>query len=107
MKKLLFVIIALLTFTAGCIYVPGDSAVSRPSGGNQPPTAYIDSITPPSAAQGEQITFVGHGTDVDGTVVAYRWRSSISGDIGSLATFDTKLHSGDHIIYLKVQDNNG
>lgn len=107
MKKLLSVIMVLLVFTVGCISIPSGFSCSGPSGANRPPTAYIDSITPPSVAPGEKITFVGHGTDVDGTVVAYRWRSSISGELSSMATFDTKLDSGNHIIYFKVQDNNG
>jgi hypothetical protein len=75
---------------------------------NQPPTAYIDSITPAEASVGTKVTFEGHGTDVDGTVVAYRWRSSLDGDLGPEASFDTSsLSVGNHTIYLKVQDNNG
>jgi hypothetical protein len=109
MRKLLFIGLTLLLVMTGCIYVPSSCGlpISRPDGANLPPTAYIDSITPPSAAPGEKITLVGHGTDTDGTVVAYRWRSSIGGDLGAEAKIETKLDSGSHIIYLKVQDNNG
>lgn len=100
MKKLLYpLLLVILILTAGCDYFK--------FGGNELPVAYIDSISPSSAAAGETVTFVGHGTDTDGTVVGYQWRSSIDGDIGSLASFDSSaLSEGNHIIYLKVQDNN-
>ena len=71
------------------------------------PTAYIDSISPSGATSDETISFQGHGTDPDGEVVAYRWRSSIDGELSSTADFDATLSEGSHTIYLKVQDNNG
>jgi len=75
---------------------------------NQPPTAYIDSIVPDEAAQGEAVTFTGHGTDTDGTLVAYRWTSSIDGEIGTSASFTTSsLSVGSHTISFRAQDNNG
>ena len=75
---------------------------------NTPPVAYIDSILPAESLAGEVISFDGHGTDTDGTVVAYRWRSSIDGELSSKASFETSgLSEGEHIIYIKVQDNNG
>ncbi|MFC1905517.1 hypothetical protein ACFLXL_01770 [Chloroflexota bacterium] len=51
--------------------------------------------------------FVGLGTDADGRVVAYQWRSSIGGDLSTEPQFDAELDAGNHIIYFKVQDNNG
>ena len=76
-------------------------------GGNQAPTAYIDSIVPSEATQGEAVTFTGHGTDSDGTVVAYRWASSIDGELGTSASFTTSsLSVGSHTISFRVQDNN-
>jgi hypothetical protein len=100
MKKLLYPLILILILTAGCDYLP--------FGGNEPPVAYIDSISPASAAAGETVVFVGHGTDADGTVVGYKWRSDIDGDLGTLATFNSSaLSEGDHTISLTVQDNNG
>jgi hypothetical protein len=100
MKKLLYpLLLVILILTAGCD--------SFDLGGNEPPVAYIDSISPSSAAAGETVTFVGHGTDADGTIVGYKWRSDIDGDIGSLATFESpNLSEGEHTIYLAVQDNN-
>lgn len=77
-------------------------------GANQPPTATIDSITPDTPVVGTVISFTGHGTDPNGTVVAYRWRSNLDGEIGTSATFEKPgLSAGTHVIYLKVQDNNG
>lgn len=76
--------------------------------GNKAPTAYIDSIVPPEPTHGEGVTFTGHGTDSDGTVVAYRWTSSIDGEIGTSASFTTSsLSVGSHTISFRVQDNNG
>ena len=75
---------------------------------NTPPTAYIDSITPNPIIEGENITFTGHGTDTDGSIVAYQWRSSIDGVIGNTATFKTStLSNGTHTIYFSVKDNSG
>jgi len=75
---------------------------------NQAPTAYIDSIVPGEATQGEVVTFTGHGTDSDGTVVAYRWTSSIDGEIGTSASFTTSsLSVGSHTVSFRAQDNNG
>ena len=103
MKKLLFSIMVILIMSAGCTFVADIVEVV-----NQPPTAYIDSISPTDASVGETVTFDGHGTDADGTVVAYRWRSSLDGDLSAKASFDTSsLSVGEHTIYLKVQDNTG
>ena len=75
---------------------------------NIPPTAYIDSITPNPATRGQTISFVGHGTDPDGSVTAYKWRSSISGTISTTATFSlSTLTDGTHTIYFSVKDNSG
>jgi len=76
---------------------------------NQPPTAIIDSITPDPAEQGKDtVSFTGHGTDSDGSVVAYNWRSSIDGQLSTSASFTkpaAELSVGTHTIYFEVQDN--
>ena len=73
---------------------------------NISPTAYIDSITPNPVTLEETITFVGHGSDPDGHVKAYKWRSSIDGTIGTAATFDiSTLTNGTHTIYFSVKDD--
>jgi N-acetylneuraminic acid mutarotase len=75
---------------------------------NTAPVAIINSITPSPVRQGATVTFNGSGTDSDGTIVAYKWRSSISGIIGTSASFTTStLLAGTHNIYFSVQDNQG
>ncbi len=98
MKRALLVLCAL-ALLPGCSYVMPAL--------NQPPKAYIDSISPVEAKVGEEVTLEGHGTDADGTVVAYRWRSDKDGDIGTTKTLKTSsLSVGEHSIFLMVQDNN-
>jgi lysophospholipase L1-like esterase len=76
------------------------------SGGNMPPTATIDSIIPNPALPGETVTFTGSGSDSDGTITGYNWRSSIDGPLSSSASFSTSsLSNGNHTIYFKVQDD--
>jgi hypothetical protein len=76
-----------------------------------PPTAYIDSITPDPAEQGtDTVSFTGHGTDSDGSVDAYNWRSSIDSQLSTFSSFTksaSELSVGTHTIYFKVQDNDG
>ena len=70
-----------------------------------PPTAYIDSIDPNPAQQGETVTFNGHGTDPDGEVWFYRWESDIDGVLSNLKSFNkSDLSVGIHIISFKVFD---
>jgi len=75
---------------------------------NTAPTAAIDSITPSPAAEGESVTFTGHGTDAEGTITAYEWTSSIDGTIGTAASFSSSaLNPGTHTITFRVKDNEG
>jgi parallel beta-helix repeat protein len=78
---------------------------------NLPPTAIIDSITPNPAKQGkETVSFVGHGNDSDGSVVAYNWTSSIDGFLNTSSAFTkpaSELLVGTHTIYFTVQDDYG
>jgi len=70
------------------------------------PTAYIDSITPNPALEGELVTLVGHGEDQCGEIVDYNWRSSIDGNLGNGSTLlISTLSIGTHTIFLKVKDN--
>ena len=72
----------------------------------QPPTAFIDDISPNPADTGELVTFVGHGEDPDGFIVAYQWTSSLDGLLSMDSSFSTNtLSMGMHYIGLKVQDN--
>jgi hypothetical protein len=99
MRKLLPVILSVLLLTTGCIVLDeGPSA----------PTAYIDSISPSEVASGGTVSFDGHGTDADGTIVAYRWKSDKDGELSAKASFETNsLSVGEHLISFKVQDNTG
>ena len=75
---------------------------------NNPPTAYIDSISPNPAVIGETVFFNGHGVDIDGIVVAWQWNSSIDGSLSIQPSFDTILLSlGTHTISLIVKDDDG
>jgi hypothetical protein len=76
---------------------------------NQLPTAYIDSITPNPATQGAHtVSFTGHGTDSDGSVNGYNWRSSRDGQLSTSSSFSrsaSSLSVGTHTIYFKVKDD--
>jgi chitodextrinase len=75
---------------------------------SSPPIASIISISPNPAIQGEKVYFNGSGTDYDGTIVAYNWRSSIDGDLSTNKDFTkNNLSTGTHAIYFKVKDNDG
>ena len=59
-------------------------------------------------AYGDTVQLSGYGTDEDGEVVAYRWRSNLDGELSRSATFETdSLSVGDHVLYFTVQDNTG
>ena len=80
----------------------------NPSSGNQPPTATITSITPNPAMAGETVTFTGSGEDLDGTITAYEWTSSINGMLSASTsnTYSTSsLSAGTHTISLRVKDD--
>jgi hypothetical protein len=100
MKKLLLPMAMILLVATGCLLTP--------AGPNQPPTAYIDSVSPINSTYGETVTFTGHGIDPDGTVGAYSWRSSRDGDLSTAPSFSTSsLSPGTHTIWFKVQDDDG
>ena len=73
---------------------------------NHAPIAYIDEITPNPAKQREAVFFRGHGTDEDGSIIAYKWLSSKDGVISTASSFSkTNLSLGTHTIYFQVKDN--
>jgi PKD repeat protein len=78
---------------------------------NYPPTAIIDSITPDPAKQGtDAVSFIGHGNDSDGSLVAYNWSSSTDGLLNTSSSFTkpaSELSVGTHTIYFTVQDDDG
>ena len=111
MNKIILVALTVVLFTSvACIRIvtEGDNPtipISRPPT-NQQPIASIDSIVPPTASTGEPITFNGHGTDSDGTIIGYEWRSSLDGILSTVTSFTTSsLSIGTHTIYFRVLDN--
>jgi alpha-tubulin suppressor-like RCC1 family protein len=76
---------------------------------HEPPTAVIDFISPNPALPGAKVDLSGHGVDINGGgILAYSWRSSIDGALSTSATFNSStLSTGQHTIYLKVQDGIG
>ncbi|MFH1318204.1 MAG: DUF6531 domain-containing protein, partial [Candidatus Omnitrophota bacterium] len=71
------------------------------------PTANILSIKPNPATSNRDVSFQGSGTDSNGTIVAYSWRSSIEDkQLSKQASFTTSsLSVGTHTISFKVKDN--
>jgi hypothetical protein len=101
LKKIILACIILLSLISGC------TAVS-PVEPNEIPVAYIDSVSATTAVLGDVVNFSGHGTDKEGSVVAYQWRSSIDGVLSTMADFSTStLSVAKHTIYFQVQDNRG
>ena len=92
-------LVCALLVLAGCSNISPQS--------NQPPEAYISSISPAEPTEGETVTFSGQGTDADGEVVGYSWRSDLDGELSRLPAFQTdSLSVGVHVIDFMVQDNN-
>lgn len=101
MKKLLLISLMILMTSVGCITIVTNKD-------DQKPTAIIDSISPAAASPGATINFVGHGTDLDSPIVAFRWRSDSDGELSTLSSFDTaSLSEGVHTVYFKVQNERG
>ena len=94
----------VLPLFCAVLLLAGCSMVSPPS--NQPPEAYIDSVSPEVVAEGETVSFAGQGSDADGEVVGYEWRSDLDGALSQSASFQTNsLSEGEHVISFVVQDN--
>ena len=111
MSKLVYLAMALtIVLSSACITVvqPGATAPGGTTTGVNKPAAYIDLISPSSLVWGEEVSFTGHGTAPTGTVTAYRWRSSVDGDLSTQAIFTTStLSPGKHIVLFSVQDDSG
>lgn len=76
---------------------------------DSPPKAQIDSISPSPALNTDTITFQGSGID-DGSIERYSWYSDIDGELNNGTEYrysTSSLTIGDHLISLKVQDDNG
>jgi PKD repeat protein len=87
---------------------PAQQVLVIQAAGNNPPTASITSITPSTSTVGQSVSFVGTGSDSDGTIAAYKWESNIDGVLSSLSSFTTTtLSAGSHTISFSVQDDDG
>ncbi|WP_292467426.1 PKD domain-containing protein, partial [Methanolobus sp.] len=84
---------------------------TTPTASNQRPVVSITSISPSPATVGSSVSFKGTGSDPDGKIVKYIWKSDRDGWLGdstSSASFSTsKLSAGTHTIWLLVEDNDG
>ncbi len=93
------------TFDSGTV----DLGYHYPIVAGEAPTAYIDSIAPNPATQGyDDVEFMGHGEDTDGSVVAYKWSSDLDGILSTDEDFNVEasaLSVGNHLISYRVQDN--
>jgi parallel beta-helix repeat protein len=71
------------------------------------PVAYIDSISPNPATEGETVSFNGHGTD-EGTIVSWEWKSNKDGVLSNSEDFQSSsLSVGTHAIEFRVKDDDG
>ncbi len=75
---------------------------------NKLPSARILSISPDPCSEGSLLSFSGSGTDLQGSVTAYEWNSSIDGLLNTNASFkSSQLSFGKHTIYFRVKDDEG
>lgn len=108
-KVFLGVLAILLVVTIACISLApsgGGKDTRVPPPANQQPVAYIDTIPPATVMAGTPMSFTGHGTDADGSIIGYEWRSNLDGALSTVASFTTSsLSPGMHTISFKVLDN--
>jgi len=75
---------------------------------NEKPVAEIITINPDNSDYKESVYFHGLGTDSDGIVIEYKWRSSVDGVLSEESSFTkSDLSVGTHTIYFKVKDDQG
>lgn len=75
---------------------------------NQAPVAHIESIAPQHITIGQTVYFQGYGTDDDGTIISYRWESSLDEVLSTQSYFNSSwLSVGTHTIEFSVMDNEG
>ena len=70
--------------------------------------AYIDSIKYKVTSYGQELEFIGHGSDSDGKIKEYYWESNLDGYLNHEKTFkSTSLITGNHTILFRVMDDMG
>ena len=117
LASVIIAIISLIAFITHSIYIsppptptPAPTPTPTYTSPNNPPAAFVDSINPRPALQGQSVTFTCHGNDPDSGdyITEYRWESSIDGFLSDQKTFSTSsLSSGSHQIILRVKDSQG
>jgi len=104
-RLLLLIFICLVMVALLFVSTPSASAQNAT---NEPPTAEIDSIYVPPPGKGDTVYFNGHGDDPDGEIVAYKWRSNVTGILSRNQSFNrTNMTLGQHTIHFSVKDDNG
>jgi len=107
MRGRLLLLIFICLVMAALLFHSTPSA-SAQNATNEPPTATIDSIYVPPPGKGDTVFFSGHGDDPDGEIVAFKWRSNVTGVLSRNASFNvTNLTVGKHTIHFSVMDDNG
>ncbi|NOX56950.1 MAG: hypothetical protein GXP27_21420 [Planctomycetes bacterium] len=91
---------------------PGQSQVRVVLAGdaNNRPTAAIVSISPESVSYSDTVSLNGQATDQDGSIVGYRWVSSLDGLLGErdhLEVSASNLQPGEHTIQFQAKDDDG
>lgn len=113
LASVIIAIISLIAFVFHSIDIsphPPPAPTPTHTKPNNPPAAFVDSIDPSPALQGQSVTFTCHGNDPDSGdyITEYRWESSIDGFLSDQKTFSTSsLASGSHEIILRVKDSYG
>jgi hypothetical protein len=96
--------ILLLLLIAGCATTKPPETTTV----HTPPVAHIRSISPIELHTGEVVVFDGFGESSNGKVVAYKWLSSLDGELSGKASFSTAaLSLGKHKIFFSVRDESG
>jgi len=72
-----------------------------------PPVATIVSVTPNPVYQGEIVTFLGEGSDEDGTIEAYEWilDGNLQWNTARVDYPTSSLSIGTHTLTFRVMDN--
>lgn len=76
---------------------------------NRPPVATVDTVTPSSGTIPLAVSFVGSGSDTDGTVTGYSWNfgDGTPADTSGPAVSHTYTASGTYQVTLTVTDDDG
>jgi len=101
----LFTLVLMLIIASACQPAELPATPTHPY---NPPTARIISAVPAEATTSQAVAFHGSGYTWNSTVILYKWRSALDGDLSNKASFTTKtLSEGKHKIFFSIQDDTG